>query len=321
MDLVRRSWALMLVAMLVGCGSAESNSQAPGSNDGEASTPLPDLPDVADLPTRADGVPVAYKYRVTHDCRLTAAMPDGQSSVVDERTQVVYSWRWQGNEAQLVLHGIDLRATTDDQPSIKSSMTGSRHVTEQGGVTIEEAFADLNPQWQELLKSSFDTPLCDLVVDDQGDQIQRTITDRPGAKLVIDRGIVTNSRLFQSPFPTGKNLWEATAEIAVPHYARGTLTYEIADPQTGATDDLVEVHVSGTLTGPPETASTDMGNVTYTLDGTIVYSKRMREWIAGNFEAELAFDTFIMQQKIPTRGKVALTMKLLTSEAIDAASE
>ncbi|MEE8452446.1 MAG: hypothetical protein V3R99_11050 [Thermoguttaceae bacterium] len=321
MHFVRRSWALLLVTLLVGCGSSEPDSKVPGAKDGGASSPRAALPDVADLPTRADGVPVAYRYRVTYDCRRTAAMPDGQQSVVDEQTQFVYSWQWQGNEAELVLHSMDLQLTTDDQLSMKSLMTGSRHMTEQGGVTVDEAFEDLNPQWQELLRSSFNAPLCHMVFDDEGNELQRTVTDRPGAKLVIDRGIVANSRLFHGPFPTGTNLWEATSEISTPFYARGTLTYEIADQQTSATDDLIEVHVSGTLTGPPETVSTEVGPVTYTLDGTIVYSKRMREWVAGNLEAELAFDAFIMQQKIPTRGKVALTMELLSSKAIDAASD
>lgn len=323
MCLVRQSWTLVLVTLLVGCGSSDSvDSKTPGANDGGSSTPQIDLPDVADLPTRADGVPVAYKYRVTYDCRRTDTLPDGQQNVVDEQMQFVYSWQWQGNEAELLLHRIDFQMTTDDQFSMKSSMTGSGRTIEQDGVTVEEAFEDLNPEWQESLESSFDTPLCNLVVDDEGNQHPPTVTDRLGAKLVIDRGIIANSRLFQGPFPTtGKNLWEATAEIVAPHYARGTLTYEMADPQTTATNDLIEVNVSGTLTAPPETASTDVGSVTYTLDGTIVYSKRMRAWIAGNIEAELAFDTFVMQQKIPTRGKVALTMKLLTAEEIETSGD
>ena len=321
MHVVRRSWALMLVATLVGCGSSEpADSKTPQAEDGGASTLRADLPAIADLPTRADGAAVAYKYRMTYDSRRTATLPDGQQSVVDEQTQCDYSWRWQGNEAQLVLHGMDFQVMADEQLSIESSMTGSRHVTQQGGVTVDEAFEDLNPQWQELLGSSFDTPLCDLVIDQRGNQLQRMITDRPGAKLVIDRGIVTNTQLFQGPFPTNKTRWEATAEIAVPHDARGTLTYEITDPQTSATGDLVEVHVTGTLTGPSETELTDVSNVSYTLDGTILYSRRMRQWVAGSIEAELTFDALLMQQKIPTRSKLTVTTKLLTSELIDTTS-
>ncbi|HYW77924.1 MAG TPA: hypothetical protein VE890_00035, partial [Thermoguttaceae bacterium] len=268
-----------------------------------------------------------YKYRMTHDCRRTSALPDGQQSVVDERTQSVYSWHWQGNEAALVLHRIDFEVSADDQLAMKSSMTRSRRVVEQDDVTLDDAFADLNPQWQEVLESSFDTPLCNLVIDDGGNQLQRTVTDRPGAKMVIDRGIVANARLFQGPFPSGRNAWEAAAEIAVPHYASGTLAYEIVDPPTVTGDDLIEVHVSGKLVGTPATGSpgtesfdteaADVGNVSYTLEGTVVYSRRMQQWIAGNLEAELTFDAFLMGQKIPTLAKVVLSMTLLSSETVD----
>src|SRR5262249_2506532 len=117
------------------------------------------------------------------------------------------------------------------------------------GLTQGKRFEDAPEAAKDMLKDSFGVPLCKIVLDKDGRETKRSFTAGPGAKLVLDLGLIATVRLFHAPFPAAQNKWKAPGEVprGTPGcYARGELIYEKARrSRSGQTT----VKVTGALSG------------------------------------------------------------------------
>lgn len=333
--------AVVLLSLSVGCGgqsepaaparaggparqaSADATPQSPFSHAQPSGpkTPQIEIPETSQLPTRDGRNPVQYNYEVMLDSRCTTQAPDGQTAEVDAHTLFAYAWRWRGNEAELRLRCMEVRTAVDGQPMMESTMSGSHFYLQQGGQTMDTTFENANPQLRQVLQDCFRTPMCRVLVDNDGRELERTITAGPAARPVVETGIIANARLFHGPFPAAQNTWQAAGEMAMGNggYARGNLTYETLGTPAAPGDEsanLVEVKVSGTLTGDVKLDVSEIKNAVYKVEGTQVYSKRLREWVSGALVVRLSFETHALGKKVTNTGTVQLAMKLVSSQEL-----
>ena len=102
-------------------------------------------------------------------------------------------------------------------------------------------------------------------------------------------------------------------------YARGTLTYEIAALPTGAENgaaETVEVRVSGALAGETKSQVGEAGIATYKITGTQIYSKRLGDWISGDFAIDVTVAISLLGQNFTTAGTMKVSVELLGSEEL-----
>lgn len=339
-----RICAVLLFSLMIGCGTqpdpaatpdtgrsqehpsgvTASAATVPSADRAPTTVPRSEIPPTVQFPSRDGRRPVAYKYRIQLDSRCTAQTPDGQSNKINADTSLTYVWRWRGSEAELLLDSMDVRTTINGQPMMESTMNGSRFYLKQDGQTMDETYDNASPELKQVLQDCFRTPMCKVVVDDEGGELKRTITAGPAAQTVVNTGIISNARFFHAPFRHGKTTWEAPGEMAMGNgeYARGNLAYETTDQPVTSGDEpsnLVEVKVSGTLTGDTKRDVGDVKNVVYRVEGIEVYNKRLREWISGALTVRIAFDTHAMGQRVANSGTIRLAMKLVSAEELPSA--
>jgi len=298
------------------------NVSADGSADVSAARPAaPKIMATSGFPTRDGGQPVAYKYRVHLDSRCLARQPDDTSTRVDADSTFTYSWQWRGSEAALRLDSLKVCTTIDGQRVMDSSMSGNHFYLSQGDHLMSEKFENADPQLKQVLRECFRGPLCRMVVDEQGRELERTITAGPAAQSVVNTGIVTNTRLFHGPFPGGREKWESPGEMATGDggHARGEMAYETTGKLITEGDEpsmLVEVKVSGTLTGEAVQPGSPVTNAVYQLDGTQIYNRRLKEWISGVLTVGVSFDMHSDGQDVANSGTIRLAMELVDSQPL-----
>jgi len=259
------------------------------------------------------------QYRVTIHSTCTAEMPDGEKNLIDSDAAFQYTWRFRGREAELLLHQIEDRTRLNGQPMVESSRSRERFHARRGEqVVVDATFDTADEQLREVLRDSFDCPLCKVALDQQGREVARSITAGPGAQMVLDDGIIANARLFHGPFAPGKKRWESPAEISMGQgrFARGTLRYELLGKPAGdvAPPGRVAVKVSGELTGGGDVGEGRRDSVTYRLAGTQVYDKDLGRWRSGRFDVAMSSQIAAGEQKIAATGTTKIQMELLPEE-------
>lgn len=313
----RVSWigVAMLLGVAAGCGSGPDVPQAGQSDDGAG--PQQAGAGAAKAPgSQPVGPAEDRQYQVTIHSTCTAQMPDGQKNLIDSDASFRYTWRFRGREAELLLHQIEDRTRLNGQPMVASSRSRDRFHARRGEqVVVDATFDTADEQLREVLRDSFDCPLCKVALDAEGREVARSITAGPGAQMVLDDGIIANARLFHGPFVPGKNRWEGPAEISMGQgrYARGTLTYELLDQHAGdaAPPGQVAVKVTGELTGGGEVGAGRRDSVTYRLAGSQVYDKDLGRWRSGRFDVAMSSEIAAGEQKIVATGTTKIQMEML----------
>lgn len=329
---------LLMLSLTIGCGGESKSSPdatVPAKVPTEISSGVPaqapdyvpaGVPASSRLPTRDGGNPVAYKYRVKLDSHCTAEQPDGRQTKIDADSTFTYVWRWRDTQAELLLDSLKVSTTIDGQPVMDSSMSGAHFRLQRGDQMVSETFQSASPQLKRVLEDCFRNPLCRMVVDRQGQEVQRTITAGPAAESVVNTGIITNTRLFHAPFPGGRQRWEAPGEMATGDggYARGSVTYQTTGRPVAGGDEpskLVEVKVSGTLASQQDSQKDSVDgnpvrNAVYHLEGTQVYNRRLKEWISGDLTVQVSFDAVSDGEKVSNSGTIRLAMELVDSQQL-----
>ncbi len=304
--------AVMLVCCLAlaGCSGSEGPRPAAASPTRTAGSP-------AEATTPAG--PTDCRYQVTLHSTCTAKMPDGQTNEIGADASIEYTWRFRGNQAELLLHRIEDRTTLGDQPTVCSTRSREQIHARRGDEVIVDATQDTAEEpLAAMLQASFDTPLCTMILDDDGREVARQTTVDPGAKMVLDEGVIANTRLFHGPFPAEKKTWQAPAEISMGggRLAKGTLEYTVLDrpPADRVTPpEQVAVRVTGQLAGGDDEGPAGRDLVTYRFDGTQVYDRKQGCWISGKFDVGVRSEVSSGNDKIVADGTTRIEMSLVSA--------
>jgi hypothetical protein len=211
-------------------------------------------------------------------------MIQGQTLNMDAETKFSYTWRRDGEQRVLTCDSLAVKVTLNGQVTQDSTMSRDRF-TEKGGATkLDVSREDAAPQLREMLEDSFDKPLCTIVVDKDGKELKRAVTAGPGAKALIDNGMIANARLFHVPFPAGADKWQWSNEVSMGNggFARGNLTYEKTKP-ADKNDPLVKVQVAGELTNEEFQAAggVRIKNAKYQTSGEQSCDRAEKDWSTG----------------------------------------
>ena len=260
------------------------------------------------LATAQESKPI-QKFNLSINSNLIMAL-DSTKNKVDADTKLAYTLERGGAEVILLLDAQQVLVKTNGVEVVNSFMNKDKAVNKEKGkfveVTIDKAGDDL----KQLLSDSFGKPLAKIEIDGDGKEVKQTITAGPGAKTMIENGMITNARLFHPAFYGKMDQWQAPVEISMGKqgYARGDLTYAKAVP--GDKGNLVKVKVSGTLTNkefqPPGSAITFL-DAKYLVDGEQTYDRALKEWSAGALNIKVSFDIYAANKK---RGSATGTMKV-----------
>jgi len=274
-----------------------------------------ETPSAATLASRTGPEPTDYRHHLKLESTVRMTLPEGPPQQIDANTEVQYTWRWRGPQADLLVNQMATEVLQNGLPISKFWGDRSAFVTEQGGEVFSETYESGGPEVQQRLSECFDNPLYRIVVDADGLELRREkLVVGPASQLLTDNGIDANARMFHPPFYRDRDRWESTREVAMGNnsVASGPLTYEVTKRSpTGA-----EVQVSGRLVvaqrpGPELTA-----DVFYDVRGTQTYDTRLKEWVGGKWHLDVTMEMQAQGQKISGDGVIEVTMNLLATEFV-----
>jgi hypothetical protein len=262
----------------------------------------------APQPARPAESQTAQSFQVVVDSDIAMSV-EGQEQKIVTTTNVLYTLKRTGQKVLVCMDEVQIKASANGRAMMNATMSARKMVTVSDGKTTEISAADAPDDLKSILKDSFGPPLCELELDATGGEIKRKIVAGPGAKRLIDNGVIASARLFHASFPSDKNKWQAPAEVSMGSggYARGQLDYE---KLPGGAAGRTAVKVSGTLVSDdfkPAGSPLTLKNNRYAVSGQQTYDAARKEWIAGDMTLQVSFD---MAAGEKTVGKAKGTMKV-----------
>jgi len=230
-------------------------------------------------------------FEVTIESQLDMTV-QGAKQKIQADTGIRYTLVRRGREVTVVFDEVRVKATNNGAELMNTTMSADKFVTVNQGKVQEVRAADAPEELKKLLADSFGVPLCRILLDADGKETKRTIVAGPGAKSLLDNGLIAGARLFHVAFPPKDRRWEASSEVSMGNggYARGVLTYEKTEAlKPGQTP----AKVSGTLTcerfSPPN-SPVAVKDARYAVKGTQTYDSAAGEWTSGDLSLEISFD-------------------------------
>lgn len=231
---------------------------------------------------------------------------------IETETTVSYLWIDTNGEKALKLSSLRLDMIENGVTTESFYQDREKARILKGGRLKEINTADAPPPVQAMHRDCFEAELARIQFTD-GKETSRKIVAGPGAKTLLDGGIIDNASIFHPQFRTDVNRW--TRETVLPtglgSAAKGTLTYERI-PETRA--DVAKVRVSGTLQADDVGIATTRMNLTYVTKGEQLYDLTQQAWTAGQLDLEMSGN---VREGATVVGKFSGTMHLrLVTEAV-----
>jgi hypothetical protein len=238
---------------------------------------------------------------------------EGLKQGITARTEVRYNWRRKDLERTLVVDSLRISVEQDGKEIMNTFMSRNRFSDVQQGRT-NEFTADTAPErLKAILQDSFGVPLCILQVDEQGKEVKRNMVAGPGAKGLVDNGMIANALLFHPPFPREGNEWSADSNVSMGNssYAKGSLNYQ---KQAGAKSRQA-CNVSGTLkcdrSKLPDSPVT-IRNARYVVTGEQSFDPAVKEWVTGRMTMQVSNQMAVNEKTIGTsEGTIAAAFEMV----------
>jgi hypothetical protein len=254
----------------------------------------------------------AQNFKLAIDSNMEMAL-SGNTQKVDADTEIRYAWHRKGKQSDLIVQSLLVKASADGAEVMNSFMSRAKVANTQQGQTTELPFAQAPAELQTMLRDSFDVPVCTRETDETGRELKRTIVAGPGAKTLLDNGLVANAVLFHGPYMVDKNEWQADSEVSMGNggYAKGKLNYKKVPGGKGGQ----VVQVSGTLTNEtytqPGTPLT-VKDTKYVVNGRELYDPAQHEWVLGKLNMNITFRMTASDMDIGTaKGTMAVNFEKL----------
>jgi hypothetical protein len=245
----------------------------------------------------------SQKFRIVSENRVEVDFPGNPIKVTGE-VDLSYSWTRRDRDRVLAFDSIRVKASKNGSESMNLFMSRSLVRNSESGKIIEMPFDQSPENVQQLLRDSFDVPICEIRVDEKGKELKRTIVAGQGAKRFVENGTITSAVLFHSVFERDKKEWQSDAEISMGNggFAKGKLKYV----KGSSNERGVICEVSGTLVndefkfaGMPLTCK----NARYEVSGDQTYLPGMEEWVNGKMSILVTMDmSSEANPKVPAKG-------------------
>jgi hypothetical protein len=225
-------------------------------------------------------------------------------------TEYVYAWKRNDNVRELTYESVRVKFDSEKE-QFSVFMNRDKSITTQSGaiqeVTVDKAPEDL----KKKLQDSFGAVLCKVEVDANGKEVKRTVIAGPGAKDVIDSGVIANALLFHGPYYPDKDEWQADAEISMGKggYAKGKLTYKKVPGTKGAPTYKVSGTLSNDAVAIPG-SPVSIKDAKYVVSGEQTFDPAQKEWTAGKLSIEVSSQTIVNEQPLgTTKGTMVATFE------------
>jgi hypothetical protein len=228
----------------------------------------------------------AFKFTLISQLDTQVA---GQQQKVDADTDVQYTWTRDGDKRILSFDSMRTKVKMDGQETMAVFMSGEKFATREQGKTKVVPIEQTPPQMKTVLQDSYGVPICILHVDQNGREVKREVVARPGAKNMVDQGMIVNVMLFHPPYMPADREWLAPAEVSMGNggVAKGELNYKRAEVGGGNV-----VTVSGTLSNDryqqPNSPVT-MKDAKYVIAGEQTYEPAIKDWVATKLTMDISF--------------------------------
>jgi hypothetical protein len=234
----------------------------------------------------------------------------GKQQKIDAHTELEYTWQRKDLERALVIDSVLIKATSNGKDMMNSTMSRNKFTAVDGGKTTEIPFEQAPAELKALLRDSFGTPLFTMQVDAQGKEVSRKVTAGPGAKDLLDNGMIANGLLFHPSMPAGQAEWQSDTEMSMGNggYAKGKLTYKKVEGRPGEV-----FSVTGTLTNdnfPRPGTPVVVKNARYVVNGEQTYDAAQKEWASGKLNLDIVFEMTANDKPLGTaKGKIEASMQ------------
>jgi hypothetical protein len=238
----------------------------------------------------------------------------GKKQKIDTDTEILYYWKRKGRERELSLQSLKIRSKTNGVEAMNMSMSRKLLMNTVAGKPPDLVLFDKAPDnVRKMLRDSFDTALCKVEVDAVGREVKRKVVAGPGARLILDQGVIANALLFHPPFLADKKEWQAHAEFPLGNdgHVKGKLKYTKAEGKKGKS----VVKVAGTLTNDSFTATgrpITIKDARYKVKGEETYDPAEREWVSGKLTIDVSFQMLAGEKELGSaKGTIEATFTKL----------
>jgi hypothetical protein len=266
------------------------------------------------LPAQAPG----QQKEANHRFKITIASSmdmdiQGQKQKLVADTEIIYSWMSKDRQRTLSFESMFVKVKKDDKPMMDTLMSRAKFTnTVDGKATVIEL--EKAPEaLKNILQDSFGVPVCKVQIDEKGQEVKRTMVAGPGAKTIMDNGLVANALIFHTPFVRAKDEWQAESEMSMGNggFAKGKLTYK----KVPGEKDTQAFKVSGVLTNDgftPPGSPMSIKKPKYVVGGNQVYDPTSQEWVSGRYTIDLSYVMSVDDKVVgTTKGNMILNFERL----------
>jgi hypothetical protein len=249
-------------------------------------------------------------FRVGIQAKLTMDVGEKDGSL-EADGGFVYTWKREGKIRTLVVDSLEMRAVQGETELMNAKMSRSGIIDLKNGMKTETKVEDAPKQLKQMLTDIFGSPICKIELDETGKEAKRTIVAGPGAKVMIDTGMVSNALMFHPWYPPNKDEWQADLEVSAGNtLASGKATYtKVAGGKGGQA-----VKVAGTLTadGVKGPGGLIIKDGKYKVTGEQTYDPERKEWIAGKLTLDVSCKVSDGTKVVGSvKGEIVATVKML----------
>ncbi len=240
----------------------------------------------------------------------------GQKKKFITDTDVRYSWHRKDMSRTLSFESMNCKIKIDEKETMSYLMSRAKFVMNRDDQKNEVLFENAPEALQKMLQDSFGTPVLQVQVDLNAKAIKKELIAGPGAKALVDEGVITNGLLFHPPFQQGKELWDAEMEVTMGNgrYAKGMLTYT----KIKSNPKAVSVKVSGNLKNEgSKLPGVERGLMTaqYVISGEQLYDPVLQEWVSGTMKIDVSLTLQDDGKTVSTgKGNMKLSFRKLDSK-------
>ena len=227
----------------------------------------------------------SHSFKLLISSKLIISIGEKKQKL-DADADLLYTWTRVPGERILIFDALGVAAFKDGKPIMKAFMSRAKLLNDQEEIPFEQAPEHL----KNLLKDTFGVPICKIQIDAGGKETKRRVVAGPGAKDLVDQGMIANATFFHTPFLAGHDKWEVQNELSMGNggYAKGTLTYEKAKADKGEQ----RFNVTGTLANDYYQAPGQpvaYKEARYVIRGEQIYDPTKKEWTSGKLNIDVSF--------------------------------
>ena len=242
---------------------------------------------------------------------------DGEGPTPDVRLyndmEIRYTRKQRGNMIEVWCDSTANTWKVLDKVTNDFYMDREKYIVQQNTEKRKEYTPDKDARLREMLEDSFGKALLTFELNANGQEIKKTYSEAPGAKMLIENASIENCVIFHGQRPPPDAKWTRTIDYSTSGRLSasftGEFTYELLSE--AATEPNVKIYkVTGTLKCDAFSATGIPGQATDSkmeYEGRQVYDSKLQEWVSGEFKNSMTMH--MPDQKAGTVAHCNYTLK------------